>query len=129
MCVLTNEIPSITLINNEGKLIPIKEYVSNIYKRGEWAGVADLSMIPLVYENIRVSRNQMVKSINNDEILGFRFINNYGNFTEDNISILLLINIINNHYICGYYNSEKGNIDENFKIPNQTILQKKRIYY
>ena len=68
-----------------------------------------LSFLPLVYDKIRVGYYQMVKSIDNDEILGFRFINNYGNFKDDNISILLLINISNRHYICGYYNSEKRN--------------------
>ena len=52
----------------------------------------------------------MVQSFDNNEILGFRFINNYGNFNDDNISILLLINISNNHYLYDYYNSEKGKI-------------------
>ena len=59
-------------------------------------------MIPLVYDKIGVACYQMVKSIDNDEIIGFRFINNYGNFNDDNISILFLINISNRHYICGY---------------------------
>ena len=33
--MLDNEIPSITLTNNEGKLISINDYVQNIYKE-EW---------------------------------------------------------------------------------------------
>ena len=91
-------------------MIPINDYVQNIYKEGEWAGSAEISMIPLVYDNIRVAWYQMVQSFDNNEILGFRFINNYGNFNDDNISILLLINISNNHYLYDYYNSEKGKI-------------------
>jgi hypothetical protein len=123
--MLDNEIPSITLTNNEGKLIPINDCVKNIYKEGEWVGDSEISMIHLVYDNISLACYQMVQSFDNNEILGFRFINNYGNFNDDNVSILLLINISNKYYICVYYNSEKGNINENFTIPNQTLLEKK----
>ena len=63
----------------------------------------------------------MIKSLDNNKILGYRFINNYANFNDDNISILILININNNHYICGYNKSEKGIINNNFTIPNQYI--------
>ena len=52
LSILANEIPSITLTNNNGKLISIKDYVSNIYNEGGWAGDAEISMIPLVYDNI-----------------------------------------------------------------------------
>ena len=123
--VLANEITTITLTNNQGKLINIKDYVKNTHREGEWAGDAEISMIPLVYDNIRVACYQMVKSSDNNENLGYRFINNYGNFNDDNISILLLIHINNNHYLCGYYNAAKGIINDNFTIPNQIILEKK----
>jgi hypothetical protein len=94
--------PSIALTTNEGKLIPINYYVQIIYKEGEWVGYAEISLIPLVYDNIRVPCYQMVQIFDNNEILGFRFINHYDNFNDDNISILLLIKLYNNHYICGY---------------------------
>ena len=84
-------------------------------------------MIPLVYDNIRVACHQKVKSFDNNENFWFRFINNYRNFNDDNISILLLIHINNNHYLCGYYNSEKGIINDNFTIPNNYILENKNI--
>ena len=99
-------------------MIPIKDYVSNIYNEGEWSGDEEISMIPLVYDNILIACYQMVKWLDNKEIIGFRFINNYGNFNDNNITILTLINISNRHYICGYYNSEKGNNNNNFTIPN-----------
>ena len=67
----------------------------------------------------------MIKSLDNNEILGYRFINNYVNFNDDNISILIFININISHYICGYYKSEKVIINNNFTIPNQYILEKK----
>ena len=92
LCILANEIPLITLTNNEGKLIPIKDYVPNIYKEGEWAGDAEISMIPFIYDNIRVACYQMIKSYNNNEILDFRFFYiHYGKFNADNIYILLLL--------------------------------------
>ena len=73
---------------------------------------------------IRVASYKIIKSIVNNEILGYKYINNYGNFNDYNISIFLLINISNSHYIYGYYNQNKGNLNENYHIPNISIFDK-----
>ena len=35
--------------------MPIEENFSKIFDEGEWAGDAEISMIPLVYDNIKVA--------------------------------------------------------------------------
>ena len=47
------------------------------------------------------SFSQMVNTFDIFEILGFKFINYYGIFNDDNISVLLLINMNNIHYLFG----------------------------
>ena len=73
-------------------------------------------MIPLEYYDIRVGYYELIKNNTNNSIIGFRFIQTYGNFNDENTSILLLVNIINLHWICGFYNNENEEPIKDFII-------------
>ncbi len=117
--------PMISISLNINKNIPIKEYALNAYKEGEWAGDAEISMIPLVYDDIRVACYELIKNNCNTSIIGYRFIQTYGNFKDLNTSILILVNINNMHWVCGFYNNENGAPILNYIIPNYSINDNK----
>ena len=90
--------PMVTITNNLGENIPIRDYAANVYNDREWGGDAEISMIPLVFQDITVVTYKMEKHELNDIILGYRFIQIYGNINDPNTSILILININDNHW-------------------------------
>ena len=49
------EMPMVTINNNLGENILILEYANSIFKDGEWSGDAEISMIPLIYDDIRIA--------------------------------------------------------------------------
>ncbi len=106
--------PMITINNNSGINIPISIYAQNVFKDGEWGGDAEISMIPLIYSDICVATYRLVNNINNNSILGYEFINTYGNIEDINKTILILVNINNNHWCNGYYEECNEGIIENY---------------
>ena len=53
-------------------------------------------MILLVFNDIYVATYRLINYINVNTLLGYQFINTYGNI-NNNISILILANINENH--------------------------------
>jgi hypothetical protein len=62
-------------------------------------------MIPLVYNDITVATYQIIIDNENNNILGIRFIQIYGDSTDTNKSILILINLNNYHWTCALDNN------------------------
>lgn len=60
-------------------------------------------MILLVFNDIYVATYRLINYINVNTLLGYQFINTYGNI-NNNISILILANINENHQVNRYYN-------------------------
>ena len=51
------------------------------------------SMIPLIYEYIRVATYKLILNLTINIIMGYQFINSFGNMKDINTSILILVNI------------------------------------
>ena len=68
------ELPNVTINDNNGNNIPIKEYAKSVYKPGNWAGDAEISMIPIVYNDIVVPTYEVILDNEKNNILGYRFI-------------------------------------------------------
>ena len=67
-------------------------------------------MIPLIYDDIRVATYKLILKLTNNIIMGYQFINSYGYMNDINKSILILVNINNNHWTTGYFNDKKANL-------------------
>ena len=65
----------VTINNNLGENIPIIEYAYTIFKYAEWSGDAEISMIPLIYDYIRVAIYKLILNLTNNIIMGYQFIN------------------------------------------------------
>ena len=113
--------PMVTTNNNEGQFLPIFIYAQNIYKDGEWGGDAEISMVSLIYNDIRVGIYRLIINTQSNEILGYECINTYGDINDNITSILILININNNHWVLGYYNRDNGAQINNFIIPTISL--------
>jgi len=121
---IANQIPMITINNNSGINISINLYAKNVFNDGERGGDAEISMILLIYSDICVATYRLVNNINNKTILGYEFINIYGNIEDINKTILILININNNHWCNGYYEECNEGIIENYIIPSCSLQEK-----
>ena len=115
----------LTITNNAGENIPIQQYAQNIYNDGELGGDAEISMLPLIYNTIRVATYRMILDKGNNAILGYEYINSYGDLNDPNTSILILININNNHWVTGYFNPENGAPINEFNIPTISMYNNK----
>ena len=121
------QMPMVTITNNLGENIPIRDYAVNVYNDGEWGGDAEISMIPLVFPDITVVTYKMEKHEINDIILGYRFIQIYGNLNDPNTSILILININDNHWNTTFYNKNINIPESSYNIPNASVYDVKKI--
>lgn len=72
------EMPMVTTNNNEGQFLPIFIYAQNVYKDGEWGGDAEISMVSLIYNDIRIAIYRLINNTQSNEILGYEYINTYG---------------------------------------------------
>ena len=79
--------PDVTINDNNGNNIPIKEYTKSVCKPGNWAREAEISMIPIVYNDIVVATYEVVLDNKKNNILGYRFIQKYGDTTNTSKSI------------------------------------------
>jgi len=70
--------PMVTTNNNEGQFLPIFIYAQNVYKDGEWGGDAEISMVSLIYNDIRIAIYRLINNTQSNEILGYEYINTYG---------------------------------------------------
>ena len=96
--------------NNLGENISIIKYANTIFKDGEWSGDAEISMIPLIYDDIRVVPYKLILDFTNDIIMGYQFINSYGNMNDINTSILILVNINNNIWTKAFLMIKMANL-------------------
>ena len=108
--------PMVTINNNLGENIPILEYENSIFKNGEWRGDAEISMIPLIYDDIRVATYKLILNLTNKIIMGYQYINYYGIMKDINTSILILVNINNNHWTTAFLNEKNGQPINNYII-------------
>ena len=89
-------------------------------------------MISLIYDNIRVATYKLRLNLTNNIIIGYQFINSYGNMNDINTSILIFVNINNNHWTTGYFNDKNGLPINNYTINpisitnNKNQLEKKK---
>ena len=104
------EMPMVRINNNLGENIPIIEYANTIFKDGEWSGDAEIFMIPLIYDDIRVVAYKLILDLTNDIIMGYQFINSYGNMNDINTSILILVNINNNLWTKAFLMIKMANL-------------------
>ena len=119
------EMPNITINDNTGNAIPLIEYAKKVYNQGEWAGDAEISMIPLIYQDIVVATYQLINDDNSDSILGFKYVHIYGDINDVNKSILILINIKNMHWTCGFYNQNSSQLIIDYIIPSYSLNNNK----
>ena len=84
LCRRAEEMPNVTINDNEGNNIPIKDYAKTVYKIGNKAGDAEIYMIPLVYHGIIVATYRAKINNENSIILGYKYIQLYG---EGNFSL------------------------------------------
>ena len=112
--------PMVTININFGENIPINIYAKKVFTDREWAGDAEISMIPLVFNDICAATSSLINEINTNSLLGYEYINTYGNLNDTKLSILILVNINDNHLVNGYYNDLNAFPNFNFKIPNYT---------
>lgn len=47
--------PNVTINDNNGNYISIREYTKSVYKLGQWIEYAEILMIPIVYGDIVLS--------------------------------------------------------------------------
>ena len=80
----SQEMPMITINNNLGENISIIEYANTIFKDGEWSGDAEISMIPLIYDDIRGAIYKLKLNLTNNIIMSYQFINSYGIMNDIN---------------------------------------------
>ena len=78
-------------------------------------------MVPLIYNDIRVATYSLISNTQSNEILGYEYINTYGDINDNNTSILILININNNIWVLGYYNRDNVAQINNFIIPTISL--------
>jgi len=116
----------VTINNNLGQNIPILEYANTIFNDGEWGGDAEISMIPLIYHDIRVEAYKLIVNLANNSIIGYQFINCYGNMNDIKTSILILININNNHWTTAYFNDKNGQPINNYIINPISLINNKK---
>ena len=69
------EMPMVTINNNLGENIPINVYANKVFIVGEWAGDAEISMKPLIFNDICVETYRLINDININAFLGYQFIN------------------------------------------------------
>ena len=55
-------------------------------------------MIHLIYNDFRVETYKLILNLTNNIIMRYQFINSYRNMNDINTSILILVNINNNHW-------------------------------
>ena len=120
------EMPMVTINNNLGQNIPILEYANTIFNDGEWGGDAEISMIPLIYHDIRVAAYKLIVNLANNSIIGYQFINCYGNMNDIKTSILILVNINNNHWTTAYFNDKNGQPINNYIINPISLINNKK---
>ena len=65
----------VTINNNLGENIPINVYANKVFIVGEWAGDAEISMKPLIFNDICVEIYKLINDININAFLGYQFIN------------------------------------------------------
>ena len=116
----------VTINNNLGQNIPILEYANTIFNDGEWGGDAEISMIPLIYHDIRVATYKLIVNLANNSIIGYQFINCYGNMNDIKTSILILVNINNNHWTTAYFNDKNGQPINNYIINPISLINNKK---
>ena len=102
----------ITINNNLGEMYLLSNMTKILIKMMSGGGDSEIPKVPLIFDDIRVStykliQNNIINGING--ILRFQYINTYGNFKDNNTSILVLININGIHWVTVYYNSENVN--------------------
>jgi len=119
------EMPMVTINNNLGENIPILEYSNSIFKDIEWSGDAEISMIPLIYDDIRVATFKLILNLTNNNIMGYQFINCYGIMKDINTSILILVNINNNHWTTAFFNDKNRQPINNYIIQPISITNNK----
>lgn len=86
--------------------------------QGEGSRHAKISMIPLAFQDIIVATNELIKDNNNNSILGYKYVQTYGDINDVNKSIIILININNMHWICSFYNENASEIIIDYIIPS-----------
>ena len=69
-----------------------------------------------IYNDIRIAAYWLISNAQSNEILGYEYINTYGDINDNNTSILILININNNIWVLGYYNRDNVAQINNFII-------------
>ena len=115
----------ITINYNLGENMPIIEYANTILKDGEWSGDAEISRIPLIYDDIRVATYKLIINLTNIIIMGYQFINSYGNKNDINKSILILLNKNKNHWTTAFLNDKNGQPNNNYTInPIRSLIIK-----
>ena len=119
------EMPMVTINNNLGENITILEYANSIFKDGEWSGDAEISMIPLIYDDIRVVTYKLILNLTYSIIMGYQYINCYGIMKDINTSILILVNINNNHWTTAFFNDKNGQLINNYIIQPISITNNK----
>ena len=82
-------------------------------------------MIPLIYDDIRVATYKLILNLTNNNIMGYQFINCYGNMNDINTSILILVNINNNHWTTAFFNDNNGQLTNNYIINPISITNNK----
>ena len=80
--------PMVTININLNENIAIIKYANSIFKDDEWSGDTEISMIPLIYDDIRVATYKLMLNLTNNIIMGYQFVNCYGNMKDINTSIL-----------------------------------------
>ena len=105
--------------------IAILEYANSIFKDGEWSGDTEISMIPLIYDDIRVATYKLILNLTNSIIMGYQYINCYGIMKDINTNILILVNINNNHWTTAFFNEKNRQPINNYIIQPISITNKK----
>ena len=69
------EMPMVTININLNENIAIIKYANSIFKDDEWSGDTEISMIPLIYDDIRVAIYKVILNLTNNIIMDYQFIN------------------------------------------------------
>lgn len=116
--LIINNYQDITL---KTELVPlhILDYIDRIREGGLFGGELEISTASILY-NINIAAYHENLN-NNNEIIGFNFINYY-NHNNENRHLMILSNITNNHFRPGY--DSHVDLNHKFKINNNSNYKK-----
>ena len=114
-----NNYPDI-ILNTELGPMHIIDYINHIREDGRFGGKLEISIASNLYN---INMETYLEINNNNEIIGYNFINYYNNNNENNErqDLMILTNINNKHFRIGYDSYKE--IDNNFIINNIKINQ------